>query len=1751
MEDLLAYQEELLQKLEKAEKNYKKTPKDRIKCTYLETRLELLEELWKEFKEGHKSIIVGVSDEERKDSYFTKDVYDKFEELYIQYKSNLKESLQPFLGSSSHQSSDLDSSTTILNIQKSIHSEIKLPTIQLPTFNGKYEEWQTFYDLFCSLIHNNKCLSSVQKLHYLKCNITGDPEALLRNFSTTDANYEEAWQQLVKRYNNKRFNCNAILRMLFAQKQIPTESAYLIKQLVDTTSTCLKSLSNIGVNTTNWDMIVNYLIVSKLDSETMKQWEQHLSANNYELPTWTQLREFLESRFRSLEMIESNKIRTAQPKPVIKPKVFHSNVCKDSKDINKNKIKCALCGDEHYIFYCKKFGELSTKERQDFVQSNKLCFNCLAPTHAVVKCRQSACCKKCGRRHHSLLHFERERSNEAEPIPTGSNASKGIVSELHCSKPNTLSDNSHKIVSNFSNNNIKPCNVLLATAKVIVQSKNGCTHVIRALLDQGSQASFVTEATVQLLNLQRVSISGWVSGVGEGQMRIKHMVSFNVKSRYNSNAYVEVKAYVLRSLTTLLPTANLSIPDWSDLEDLELADPEYTSPGKIDILLGAEIYSNILLDGVIKHPKGNLLGQKTILGWVLSGRLSRNFIQTKRSITSLHVQVKEDEILKQFWEIENEPNSINKKFTKEEEKCEEIYSTTTRRDDRGRFIVKLPFKKEDPECQYGGLREIALKRFEILERKLLRDDKLREEYKNVMDEYITLKHMIQVDPKDVDNSKAVYLPHHAVLREDKETTKVRIVFDASCKGTNNASLNDDLLIGPKLQQDLRHILMRWRTHKICIAADIIKMYRMVRVAEEDTDFQRILWRPTPEEAIQHFRLVRLTFGTACAPYLAVKSLQKLAEDEHLKFPVASHLTMNDFYMDDLLTGCDSIEEAINIYNEMNQLMNLGGFVLQKWSSNNETLLNYIGDNKRHELDLPLKVNRMVKVLGVRWNRETDTFAYNLEVSESKQPITKRQILSEIAKLYDPLGWIAPVVIIAKVIMQKLWKSGLEWDDIVDGELLTEWLKYREDLTHINSISIPRWLHYDKVSKIELHVFADASKAAYGAAVYVRVIEGERAFVSLMSAKTKVAPLEKEVSIPRLELCGAVLAAKLISEIAQVMKIPKVNLYAWTDSTIVLAWLKGGSSRWTTFVSNRVSEILNILDYEQWGHVCTDMNPADCASRGLQASELLHHSLWWSGPAWLATLNTTSWNAIDIEDTHEEERVSSLTALSHTNNDQEFLWYKFSTLSRMLNVMSYCIRFINLKLPKNERQTYFKFITVKESNDTLKRCIKQVQGVYFNKEIKLLKSQGIIPKNSKLRSLCPMLDENEILRVGGRIQQSRAEYDTQHPIIIPAKNHLGKLIILDAHKRTMHGGPQIMLNYIRSKYWIMRAKDQVKKIYRECVVCVRYSKKKGTQLMGQLPEVRLIPCKPFKSAGVDYAGPIDIRFSPGRGAKTYKGYICLFVCMVTRAVHIEAVTDMTTKGFIAAFRRFTSRRGHCQDIYSDNGTNFVGADKKLRNMFDNARSSFPSELAESLILERTTWHFIPPHAPNFGGLWEAGIRSTKIHLQKVISNTTLTYEELTTVLVQIEACLNSRPITVLSDDPNDPLPLTPGHFLIGEPIINLADENYTNSNIASLDRWRLIQKIVTDFWNRWHKEYLVNLNQRYKWNTKNTDPDIDDVVILKEDNMPPSKWLLGKIIKKHVGPDNLTRVVTVKCKNGTYKRPVSKICILPKQTDSIS
>lgn len=1703
--------------ISRAKANFKKSPKERISKAYVEVRLENLESQWTSFYDTHRKILSEIKEVDyNKSQYCLSEVYEVTEELYLDYKTELKGILTELCKKEVSQS--VSPSCAGKNSNESCN--IKLPKISLPMFSGQYLEWITFRDLFVSLIHCNKSLDDVQRLQYLKCHLSGEAEQLLRNVPICSSNYHSSWEQLNKRYNNKKYMASCILKRFLSQKNISNESAQSLKDLLDTSNDCLNALKNLGINVDTWDFIVIYILSLKLDSESRKLWEANISEFSEDLPTLKQFNTFLEQRFRSLEFLDNKSSKNTVTKNV------------PVKTLHVASLSCIFCKSDHKLGNCKKFCNEDVTSRRNFVQSNGLCFNCLGLGHTVYSCRLLTRCRLCKRKHHSLLH--------AKDVPVSTDPK---VEPKQSVDTQQTQDDASNIVTNCAATSRS--HDLLPTALVKVTSGTGTEATLRSLLDQCSQASYITESAVQLLGLKKYVSYKSSLRLGEDDkgcaLTSKYVVYFRLQSMYNPNFRLSVKAHVQKKLTSILPSNKIKFPLWKELEQYNLADPTWDTPGKIDILLSSSVYSKVLKQGLSRGPPGSLIAQDSELGWILSGEITGKE-ENSETFNYVTLEGDQNELIKRFWELE-ETIVPKKHFTEEEQKCEEFYKQSTQRDPEGRYVVRLPFKTSTPQCVNGQTKDIALRRFLNLEKRLTKDSELKRQYVGVINEYLDLGHAEIIPLEQINKPDVVYLPHHAVIREDKATTKVRVVFDASSLGKNGVSLNSELMVGPSLQADLRHTIMRWRMHPICIVADIVKMYRQVIVSTEDIDYQRLLWRQNPRDQIQHLRLLRVTFGTASAPYLAVRTLHQIALDEGEHFPIAREKTLTDFYMDDLMTGCQNIEEGKNIYEQMIQLLGKAGFELQKWNTNDSELMNYMSIDK-DEGNLELKTDIIMKILGLTWSRRTDEFEYSVTLPPLKIPVTKRSVISHISMLFDPLGWLAPVIITAKILIQKLWLSGIHWDDELPSILLKEWFTYRSEIEQLVQYRIPRWLSVYNGDSVELHGFSDASNQAYAAVVYMRVVDQKEViYARLVTAKTKVAPI-KQVSIPRLELCGAVLLSKLLSEVAEVLKIEKQKIHAWTDSSVVLAWLSKHPSNWQTFVANRVSEILTVVDRSQWAHVKSADNPADCASRGLRSTELISNQLWMEGPVWLKNRNIDYSKNTECK-TVLEEKVKKMSYVTTDECMELSVWSKFSTLRKLIRVIAYCRRFIvYCKGRKDNSERSPPWLTAKELDEALTVCIKQCQRQYFSTEIEDLVKMGKVQKKSVLTSLNPFVDHEGLLRVGGRLERATITENLKHPIIVPAKSHFTDLLIADTHQKTLHGGPQLMLNYLRSRYWVLNAKNRTKFYVRNCVSCVRHAARIREQLMGQLPKARVTASRPFYQSGVDYAGPINIRTSKGRGHHSYKGYICLFVCMATRAIHLEAVSDLTSNGFIAAFKRFVARRGQCVDLYSDNGTNFVGAAKELKVLLAAEKSSLTSEIAEWLSNNGTNWHFIPPQAPNFGGLWEAGIKSTKHHLKRVVGNNTLTYEEMATVLSQIEACLNSRPISQLSDNIQDQTPLTPGHFLVGEPLVLVPELNYEQSTITSLKRWQLTQRMVQDFWRRWSKEYLTLFMNRYKWAYQTPEPAIGDIVLVKEDNLPPARWLYGIITQKHPGLDGITRVVSLRCKGSQIKRPVSKICVLP-------
>lgn len=1722
-----------------------KDPAEITKCQ-IQTRLEVLESNWTKFDEENDQLCEGKLDKIKDLPYFTENQYCKGQEAYIIGKSAMLDLLSTITSSQQSNNELLNSS-----VNSNFRQQPILPKITLPQFAGDYQNWKPFCDLFTSLIIDNPDLSDVAKMHYLKNSLTKDAAQLVSNFQISGENFVVAWEKLKSRFENKRVLINKHLDDIFKLKPVIKKTSKNVSNLMSTVSESLGSLKALGSPTDQWDHIIVYVIVNRLDPETHEAWEVHQGAST-EPPKLEELQNFIEGRCRALESIEMREFTrsstvTASTKPqgnfTQRPKVHVSSV-----DSSKPKITCILCKENHYLSNCNAFSKKSDVQRKEYIISQKLCFNCLGH-HYLKDCHSQKTCLKCKKRHHTLIHDAVNPSTNVsnQDKPTSQSNSSNIQEANHHmpSKEATVPASSNHTLPNIVPS--RPA-VLLATAQVKLLGPNGNSIVARALIDQGSEISFISEYLVQTLHLKRTSSSISLVGIGGCQsLNTRGMVSITLKSLSKDNSCA-LSAHILPKLTSDLPSMKPNQTTWPHIKGLKLADPNFMNPSSIDLILGADIYGTIILNDIIKGPPSTPVVQSTIFGWILSGPTGGENVILRSSTNHCMVENKVDELLQKFW-VQEEINEKAKEspLSPDDQECEEHFLSTFTRKPSGRYEVRLPLKQSVDNL--GKSESSAFKMLQSLQNRLSSDPEYNNLYTSFVHEYEHLNHMVEVTSDKDSTIPIYYLPHHGVLRTTSLTTKLRVVFNASFPTTSGLSLNDILHSGPKLQTNLPDVLTWFRRFKYVFAADIEKMYRQILVHPDDQNLQRILW--FENENLRKYKLQTVTYGLSCAPFLALRTLDQLINDDGIKFPLAVETMKRGRYVDDIFGGADTIDDCQNLVKQVDGLTKSGCFPLQKWISTEPSILSHISStNYQENQSLVITDSCVHRTLGLTWNQLTDEFQFISSI-ETVENVTKRNVLSKVAQLFDPLGFIAPVIIQAKIFIQQLWLIKLNWDDPLPPHLKKQWQKFEAQLNDLSSIHISRFLGTSRTSHLQLHGFSDASTLAMSAVIYVKVTHENHTRVSFVCAKTKVAPLKK-MTVPRLELTAATMLVKLSRYARQILDANTADLWLWTDSSVALTWIINQPSKWKEFVSNRVNFIQQTEPSAHWRFVPGTENPADCATRGISPVILSNHDLWWSGPSWLVN-NSDHWptsSFVPTKEAESEERHRKCHKTIHVSTQQNVakeeepdLLNRYSTLNRLLRITAWCLKFKAKSMSSGNAASTPHHLSPSDLNEALLRWISIVQELSFKNELKCLKDHKTVEKSSPLKTLNPFIDKDGLVRVGGRLSRSSFDYDTKHPFILPKDSSLSALIIHDTHLKTQHGNIRETLSTVRQRFWILGGRPVIKRKLLRCVTCARYRAKRAQQLMGQLPPARMTPSRPFLHSNVDYAGPFVIKTWGGRNTKTYKGYIALFICSSTSAIHLELVTDYTSETFLAAYKRFTSRRGICATLTSDCGTTFVGAAAELKTLFSQSSAEL-NNLRNLLANDGTQWLFNPPGAPHFGGRHEAGVKSVKYHLKRVIGNNLLTYEEFSTILTQTEAILNSRPLCRLTEDPDDLAVLTPAHFLIGEPLTTVPEPNLIEVSTSRLTRWKLTRQMLESFWNIWSKEYLQELQSIYKWRNPSNDIEVGSLVLIIDEQYPPSKWPLARVVQTHPGKDNLIRVVTLKTATSTFKRPVVKLCPLP-------
>lgn len=1268
-----------------------------------------------------------------------------------------------------------------------------------------------------------------------------------------------------------------------------------------------------------------------------------------------------------------------------------------------------------------------------------------------------------------------------------------------------------------------------------------------------------------------------VEGVGSNtSVRTRGRVTVQLESMVDPTFGLAIEFHLLDSITSPTPVANIAASCWTHLRELGLADPTFGSTGKIDALIGADIWGTVLRDGIVRGARNEPYAQLTQLGWVVFGPAEIES-PVAAAVQSLQVRISDEEprlteLLQTFLQFEEA--TAPAPAPSEPDICETLFLATYSRAADGRYVVQIPFSPDAPTL--GNSHPLALRQFMQLERRLASNPDLKERYVAFMREYIALGHMRVVTDQPGDPSQCFYIPHHPV------TVKFRVVFNGSAQTTNGVSLNDTQLAGPTIQDTLVNIVFRFRLFAVALSADVEKMFRQIQIDERHQHWQLILWRESSHAPLCTYALTTVTYGLTSSPFNAVRALHQCAIDncgvisDGNRAAVARTSILRDFYVDDYLTSAPSTERAVELATDVDRILQQGHFPLRKWQSNDAHALARITDTPAPLDDIELK-SPETTVLGLHWDPVRDELFYKLKLDNSLSA-TKRQVLSDTARLYDPTGMLGPVIVKAKIFIQSLWKSGLAWDTPLPDELLAEWLAFRSGLRHLESLRIPRWFGLRPEYMPRLHGFCDASGKAYAAVIYLCSInaDGERTSM-LITSKTKVAPTKlgangsSITTIPRLELCAAQLLAITMANIRPALGLDDVPYTMWTDASIVLDWLRKSPATLKPYVANRVHSIQQQSDISNWHHVRTKFNPADCASRGLTAEALVNHPLWWHGPPSLLgdeqlpadypplTEDEVSAMAEETKPikANTARTVPVRTLQTHHVNGNEILTMdlidRCSRLNQLLRITAYVFR-ANAKRRQYWHQDH---IGHDEMNHALEWHIRNEQGMAFAAEIHIIRmrsdreslgadttgNQLALPTSSRILTFAPYLDDRDILRVGGRIRHAELSYDRRHPIILAKNSKLAALIIAQIHQETLHGGTQLMLQTLRQKYWVLNGRAAVKQCAHKCVICRRHSQIMTQQQMASLPASRVRAAHLFQSAGVDYCGPFSIRIGTKRTRTTMKTWVAIFVCMSTKAVHIELAENLSADAFLNVYSRFTGRRGQCHHLYSDNGTAFTGADRKMRSDLAEWHSAYTFQ---QLANRGTTWHFISPGAPHQGGLWEAAVKSAKRHLLRVVGTQAMLYDQLNTLLVRIEACLNSRPLIALHDSIDDRLALTPADILTGRPLVSIPEAPIPDVPLNRLQYWQRLRQMHQHFWQGWEDDYLASLQQRHKWKTQSDNLRVGDIVVIRHENLPPSQWRLGKITSVHPGSDGLVRNATILYQGREGDQLVMRECTRPVQ-----
>ena len=1306
------------------------------------------------------------------------------------------------------------------------------------------------------------------------------------------------------------------------------------------------------------------------------------------------------------------------------------------------------------------------------------------------------------------------------------------------------------------------------------------------MIDQGSEITVVSKKLMKRINFISSqedyihNASEEITAVGGSRTRSvgRGFLTIWIKSMSKK---ISMEVLVMEEIGVILePT-----PFVKDcFPNKKLAD-DYTKHREVDIIFGQDVMWRICKDEIIHSQVSDLAAQDTVFGWVPQGvkkiachvadgseeQRKTHLLATTRC--SQEVQSEKDahaKILNEYMSLENlgiQPTEKEEMKDVDRYALQHFNQHLQYNEKTQSYTSRLIFLPEHTPVVNN--RRIAEARLRSLMRKLDADPNLKTGYFKAMAEYFEKGDAVWLEDTGTEPMHAYYLPHSGVLK-DSATTAYRIVFDGSAEDPSGVSINARLCRGPQGSPDLLKLLHGFRDGEYALCGDVSRMYLAVKLAEEDQDFLRFLWFKDGKLTVA--RMTKITFGITDSAFQATETLchhARLFEGKKEYENTVDYL-INSRWVDDMVCSVKSEEEVRTTMAQAKEIMATASFHFRKWMSNSKKVMAETKVEDRADLKNPINFKdpneegRWLKTLGLKWNPISDVIAPITEMTLTKKEITtptRRTVSSGMAQLYDPLGILTPFTVVAKILHQQVWEEVVlpkhptkkerkdSWNAALSPAHKKKWNEWKDDVIQLQNIKIPRFVGSADRRSEELHVFCDASPLALGAVMYLLTTnEDGSKTVSFITSKCKVSPKAQRESIPRLELIAALVGARMLEHYRDCTRKHKVPAVLWTDSAISYQWLMKNHSTWVTFVARRVEEIHRLTRLDRWRHVPGVLNVADLATRGMSAKEFLEATEWLNGPRWLK--DPLQWPpnhlATDEEKAEAEKEMSKKRPAKKVLAIWPSRWQKkkqdylsklqdqFSNYRTLVRVTAYLLRVANRNPPASIE------ILPHEWDEAQKFWVKKMQADVFEQEIKILAEKKELPEDTKtrrkLKKLSPYIDAEGILRVGGRLQEAEdLQHDTKHPMILPKGHQLIRRLIRYYHQKFHHSGSDYTLFHLRHNFWLMGGKREVNSALQQCVICKRWNAKTSSQIMAPLPADRVRKSRPFERIGIDFTGPFTVRDEQGNQEKTW---VCLYVCLVTRALHTEVVPNLTTEQFLLTFRRLVARFGRPAVMWSDNARTFTAAAKEIGALW--SPSAF-KRVKKAIVADGTHWKFIAPASPHQGGVYERLVGLMKSPFKKTFAKTTYTFEQFKTNIAECEAVVNSRPLGFLSEHPNDMLPITPAMLVLGYSPSQFVDSSdLKNDPRTAGGRWKDRLKARDQFYERFLKDYLLALNEKEKWTSLQKNLKIGDVVLIQHDNLPRLVWPQAIIVEIYPGRDNNIRTVLLKTARGYVRRSIQRI-----------